>query len=146
MYAILFSLTSSAILAWLLLIFLPTWPVTRWLAGREFFPVYLSLLYLVGLAPLLLAHGLGVVRDFGTADGVIRLLADADVALVVWIHILAFDQVVGLLIYRENMAERHVPIPIQSVLLFVTLMFGPVGYLSYYLARAVARRRKEQEH
>src|SRR5262249_26371933 len=137
---VLFSLAGIAIIAWLLLIFLPTWRLTRRLAAIELFPVYLCLLYLAGVVPLLFEHGLGIVRDFGTAEGVIRLLADPDIALVAWIHILAFDQVVGLVIYRDNMSARHVPVPVQSILLVVTLMFGPVGYLSYYILRQTARR------
>jgi hypothetical protein len=86
--------------------------------------------------------GLGVMRDFGTAEGVTLLLKRQDVALVAWIHILAFDQLVGLLIYRENMERRYVPLPVQSVLLFLTLMFGPVGFLAYYLLRLLKQRRE----
>jgi hypothetical protein len=142
MYVTLFSLAGIGIVAWLLLILLPTWRVTRWLARTEIFPAYLAALYLAGVVPLLLRSGLGVVRDFGTAEGVTRLLADPDIALVAWIHILTFDQVVGLLIYRENMSRRYLPIPLQSVVLFLTLMFGPVGYLAYYLWRQAARSRQ----
>lgn len=142
MYVTLFSLTGIGIVAWLLLILLPTWKVTRWLAESEVMPVYLSALYLVGVVPFLVKNGLGVVRDFGSAEGVTRLLADHDIAIVAWIHILAFDQVVGLLIYRDNMSRRHVPIILQSVILFLTLMFGPVGYLLYYLARLPSRFRR----
>lgn len=142
MYVTLFSLTGIGIFAWLLLILLPTWKVTRWLAESEVIPVYLSALYLVGVVPFLIKNGLGVVRDFGNAEGVTRLLADHDIAIVAWIHILAFDQVVGLLIYRDNMSRRYVPIVLQSVILFLTLMFGPVGYLVYYLARLPSRFRR----
>src|SRR5438876_11577883 len=123
MYVVLFSLAGVGIVAWLLLILLPTWRLTRWLAQIELFPGYLAMLYLVGVVPLVLRGGLGIVRDFGTAEGVTQLLANPDIALIAWIHILAFDQVVGLLIYRENMRQRYLPIPFQSVVLFLTLMF-----------------------
>jgi hypothetical protein len=83
-----------------------------------------------------------MIGDFGSAEGVTRLLATPDVALIAWIHILAFDQAVGLMIYRENMRDRHVPIPVQSVLLFATLMFGPAGFLGWYLLRAWSRSRR----
>lgn len=142
MYVRLFDLAGLAILAWLLLIFLPKWSVTRFIARTAIFPVFICVLYVVGVVPLLMETGLGVMRDFGTAEGVTRLLTRQDVALVAWIHILAFDQLVGLFIYRENMERRYVPLPVQSVLLFLTLMFGPAGFLAYYLLRLLKQRRE----
>jgi hypothetical protein len=141
MYVRLFDLAGIAIVAWLLLIFLPRWGVTRFVARTAVFPVFICVLYVVGVVPLLLETGLGVMRDFGTAEGVTRLLARQDVALVAWIHILAFDQLVGLFIYRENMERRYVPLPVQSFILFLTLMFGPAGFLVYYILRLLRRGR-----
>lgn len=142
MYVALFNLAGIAILGWLLLILLPTWKFTRWIAETAVFPVFLASVYVLAIIPLLMQTGLGIMGDFGSAEGVTRLLANADVALVVWIHILAFDQVVGMMIYRENMQHRYVPLPVQSVLLFATLMFGPVGFLTYYVLRAWSRSRR----
>jgi Domain of unknown function (DUF4281) len=142
MYLALYNVAGIAIVAWLLLIVLPAWKVTRWIAETAVFPVFLCLVYLAGIVPLLVQAGPGIIGDFGSAEGVTRLLANPDVALVAWIHILAFDQVVGMLIYRDNMHHRHVPLPVQSVLLFATLMFGPVGFLGYYLLRAWSRSRR----
>jgi hypothetical protein len=142
MYVALFNLAGIAIFAWLLLIVLPAWKVTRWIAETAVFPVFLSIVYVLGIVPLLMQTGPGIMGDFGTAEGVTRLLANPDIALVAWIHILAFDQVVGMMIYRENMQHRYVPLPVQSVLLAVTLMFGPVGFLSYYVLRAWSRSRR----
>lgn len=142
MYVALFNLAGIAIVAWLLLILLPTWKVTRWIAETAVFPVFLSLVYVLGIVPLLMRTGPGIMGDFGSAEGVTRLLANPDIALIAWIHILAFDQVVGMMIYRENMQHRYVPVPVQSVLLLATLMFGPVGFLTYYVLRAWSRRRR----
>ena len=142
MYVLLFDLAGYAIFAWLLLIVLPAWKVTRWIAETAVFPVFISVLYVVGIAPLLMRTGPGIMADFGSAEGVTRLLANPDIALVAWIHILAFDQLVGLMIYRENMQHRYVPLPVQSVLLFGTLMFGPIGFLTYYVLRAWGRSRR----
>lgn len=141
MYVTLFNLAGYAIVAWLLLIFLPKWGVTRFVARSAVFPVYLSVLYVIGVAAVLAELGPGLVRDFGSAEGVTRLLARQDVALVAWIHILAFDQLVALHIYRENMDHHYVALPVQSVLLVLTLMFGPAGFLAYYVLRLVARSR-----
>jgi hypothetical protein len=142
MYLTLFNLAGLAIVGWLLLVLLPTWKVTRRLAESAVFPVFLSVLYAAGVIPLLMRTGPGIMADFGTAEGVLGLLRNPDVALVAWIHILAFDQVVGMVMYRDNMAHRYVPIPVQSVLLAATLMFGPLGFLAYYVLRAWSRGRR----
>lgn len=138
-YSALFSLSGIGILGWALLIFFPKWAATRWVARTAVFPIYLAALYLAGVVPLIVSAGPGIVVKFGTATGVISLLSDPNVALIAWIHILVFDQFVGLLIYRDNMRERLLPVALQSVILFLTLMFGPVGFLLYYLIR-VARK------
>lgn len=143
MYVTLFNLAGPAILVWVLLIFLPTWRVTRWLARTAIVPALLCALYVIGVVALISSAGFGFMREFGTAEGVARLMAQRDIALVAWIHFLAFDQLVAIFIYRDNMHHRYVPIPIQSVILFLTLMLGPVGFLSYYLARLAKTRSLE---
>jgi hypothetical protein len=138
MYSNLFQLASLAIIGWIPLIFFPAWSGSRRLAESAFFPIYIAVLYAFGVGALLLQFGPGFVADFGTADGVARLLARREIAWVAWLHILAFDQVIGLLIYRENMRRRYVPVPVQSALLFLALMFGPLAYLTFAAIR-VAR-------
>lgn len=140
MYVLLFNLAGIAIAGWLLLIFIPGWSFTKWVAKSAIFPVFLAVVYLVGVVPLVAAAGPGIIAEFGTSDGVVRLLADSNVALVAWIHILVFDQLVGVFIYCDNMQEHLVPLPVQSAILFLTLMFGPAGFLVYYAIR-VARKR-----
>jgi hypothetical protein len=145
MYVALFNVAGYAMLGWLLLILLPAWKVTRWVARTAVFPVFLSILYVVGITAVLMKTGPGIMSDFGSAEGVLRVLRNPDIALVAWIHILAFDQVVAMMIYRENMEHRYVPLPVQSVLLFATLMFGPVGFLGYYILRASSRSRRARQ-
>jgi hypothetical protein len=135
MYFTLFQLASLAIVGWIPLIFAPTWKGSQRLAESAFFPMYISVLYAFGVGALLMESGPGFIVDFGSAEGVARLLARQEIAWVAWLHILAFDQVMGLLIYRENMRGRYVPVPVQSVLLFLTLMFGPLGYLAFAAIR-----------
>ena len=138
MHVLLFNLAGVAIVGWALMILVPAWSVTRRLAEWAVFPAALAVIYIVGVVPLLVAAGPGIIAEFGSADGVIRLLADPNTALVVWIHLLVFDHLVGVVIYRDNMRTRVVPLPVQSVLLFLTLMFGPAGFVTYYAIR-VAR-------
>src|SRR5690606_1971393 len=140
MYRTLYDLAGIAMLGWALLIFLPTWRVTRWIAERAVFPLFLAALYLVGVAAVVAESGFGFMSDFGSAEGVLGLLATESIALIAWIHILAFDQVVALLIYPDNMEHRLVPVPVQSLLLFLTLMLGPLGFLGYWAIRGVRGR------
>jgi hypothetical protein len=140
MYRTLFDVAGLAMLGWLLLILLPGWKVTRRIAETAVFPVYLCVLYAVGIAAVIAEMGPGFMRDFGSADGVLALLATGPVALVAWIHILAFDQLVGVLIYRDNIKHRFVPLPVQSVLLVMTLMLGPLGFLAYWAVRTIRTR------
>ena len=141
MYRTLFDLAGPAILAWGLLIFLPTWQFTRWLAQSAIVPVYLAVLYAVGVFGVFLELGPGIMADFGTSDGVLGVLRVESVALVAWIHILVFDQVIAHLIYRDNMTHRFVPLPLQSVILVLTLMVGPLGFLTYWVFRVGRSRR-----
>ncbi len=134
-YEILFQLASLGIVGWFLLIFVPTWRFSRRLADSHFFPIFIGVSYAFGVGALLMERGAGFMADFGTAEGVARLLAQEEIAWVAWLHILAFDQVIGIWIYRENMRHRFVPIPVQSLLLFLTLMLGPLGYLAWHLVR-----------
>ncbi|MBA2556183.1 MAG: DUF4281 domain-containing protein [Chloroflexi bacterium] len=140
MYRTLFDLAGYAIFAWLLLILLPKWRITRRIAESAVFPAYLSVLYMVGLVAVLREYGAGFMADFGTADGVLGLLAQEPIAILAWLHILAFDQVVALVIYRDNMRHRFVPLPLQSLLMVATLMLGPLGFITYWLVRLIRTR------
>lgn len=140
MYRTLFDLAGYAIFAWLLLIFLPGWRITRRIAESAVFPAYLAVLYVIGLVAVLREIGPGFMADFGSATGVLGLLTQESIAIVAWIHILAFDQVVALVIYRDNMRHRFVPVPVQSAIMAATLMLGPVGFLTYWLIRLLRTR------
>jgi len=135
MYVTLFKIGGLVVLPWAIMILLPTWRGTRWLARTAIVPAIIALLYVIGIVVLISEAGFGFMRAFGTADGVAALMAEPTIALVAWIHFLAFDQLVGIFIYRDNMHHRYVPIPVQSLILFLTFMLGPVGFLSYYLLR-----------
>lgn len=141
----LYDVASWAIVGWVLMIVLPTWRVTRWLVRQSVFPVILSALYVAGIVPPLVKLGPGILRDFGSSAGVIHLLSTPDFALIAWIHILAFDQAVAVMIYRDNQQHRWLPLPVQSVVLFATLMLGPLGFLTYLALRAMSRGRRGED-
>ena len=137
MTSTLFNLAGIAIVGWALMIFLPGWGVTKRIVEWAAFPALVSLIYVIGVAAVLMETGLGVVADFGSAEGVVGLLAQPDIAPIAWIHILAFDHLVGVVIFRDNLRKKVVALPLQSLILFLALMFGPAGFLTYWLVRAI---------
>ena len=143
MTTVLFNVALVAIVGWGLMILLPGWSVTKRLVEWIAFPVAISLIYVVGVAAVLSETGFGVIADFGSAEGVIELLANPNVALIVWIHMSALDHLVGVGIFRDNLRHNVVSIPIQSLLLVLTLLFGPIGFLTYWIVRVARRRGSE---
>jgi hypothetical protein len=53
-HATLFQLSSLALIGWVLLIFFPTWRVSRRLADSQFFPIFISVFYAFGVGALLM--------------------------------------------------------------------------------------------
>lgn len=135
MYEILFGMNGVAIISWLLMIFVPKWKVTYRIVKWAVFPLAFSVCYLVGIVYYIANHGISFVNDFGSYQGVIQLLSVPEIAIIAWLHILAFDQLVGRMIYLENMERRLVHLIVQSICLFLTLMAGPLGYLLYTVLR-----------
>ncbi len=143
MTTVLFNLAGLAIVGWALMILLPKWSITKRLVEWTAFPVALSVIYVIGVAAVLSETGFGIIADFGSAEGVIELLANPNLALVAWIHLMALDHLVAVGIFRDNLRHDVVPIPIQSLLLVLTLMFGPIGFLTYWIVRVARRRGSE---
>lgn len=137
MMTTLFNIAGIAMIGWALMILLPGWSVTRRLVEWTAFPVVLAGLYLIGIGIVFVESGIGVMGDFGSAEGVIGILSQPNGALVAWIHILTFDHLVGVIIFRDNLRHEVVSLPVQSVILFFTLMLGPVGFLSYWVLRTI---------
>jgi hypothetical protein len=125
-----------SVLSWLLLAVLPG---RRWVAdvitGRAV-PMVFGILYVVI-----------VVATFGRADGslsslegVAALFGNRWLLLAGWLHYLAFDLLIGTWEARDA-RERGVPHLLLVPCLFLTLMFGPAGWLLYLGARTVRSTR-----
>jgi hypothetical protein len=97
MYEKLFALASIATPFWLLMILLPSWRVSRFLANTVVFPIFLAVLYAVGIITAIEGSGIGFVQDFGSAKGVISRLSNPDFALLVWLHLLCTPLVCAFL-------------------------------------------------
>lgn len=122
---------------WLLIVFLPHWHVTRRIISSPWIAAPAALLYTVlafphlrGLLPVLIQPELESVR---------ALLARAEGTTIAWVHFLAFDIFVGRWIYLDS-RKRGLRAWLVSPILFVTLMLGPFGLLSYLVVRRATAR------
>ena len=120
---------------WALMIVLPGW---RWTTRILRSP-------LVSLAPAIL-YGVLVLPRLGevwpvvtrpTLAGVAALLSSPAGATIAWAHFLAFDLFVGRWIYLDS-RERQINPWLMAPVLYLTLMLGPLGFVSYLVVRLVA--------
>jgi hypothetical protein len=133
----LFGITNaSAIVGWILLAVLPgrRW-VTDIVTGAAL-PALFAALY----AAILVATFGGADGGFSTLDGVASLFSNRWLLLAGWLHYLAFDLLIGTWEARDA-RTRGVPHMLLVPCLFLTLMFGPVGWLLYMGVRRVSGAR-----
>ena len=122
-----FTVTNTlAILSWLLLAALPgrRW-VTDVVTGKAI-PMLFAVLYIAIVA----TKFAGADGGFSTLAGVATLFANPWLLLAGWLHYLAFDLLIGTWEARDA-RERGVPHLVLLPCLFLTLMFGPAGWLLY---------------
>lgn len=130
-----------AMLSWLLLAVRPgrRW-VTEVVTGRAI-PIVFAVLY---IAIVVWTFG-RAEGSFSTLDGVATLFTNRWLLLAGWLHYLAFDLLIGTWEARDA-RERGVPHLLLVPCLFMTLMFGPAGWLAYLGVRRFGRagvRRQE---
>ncbi|HEX4591382.1 MAG TPA: ABA4-like family protein, partial [Gemmataceae bacterium] len=114
---------------WFLMIVLPRWRGTqKVMRGR------------LAVMPLLAAYAVLAVPQLAVIvpvffrvepvklDDLAGLLARPEIALVAWIHFLAFDLFVGRWIYRDG-REREISAWPMAAVLTLTLLLGPLGLL-----------------
>lgn len=126
-----FSMANTlALAAWILLAALPG---RQWVTGTVtglVIPLIFAVLY-VGIVATTFASADG---SFSTLDGVSRLFGNPWLLLAGWVHYLAFDLLVGTWEARDA-RDRGVPHLLLVPCLFLTLMFGPAGWLLYRVVR-----------
>jgi len=127
----LFAIASTWILpGWLLLLFAPSWKYT----GRIVFYFFIGVLA-IAYALLLLSDLSSFDPEAGsTLANISKAFGDPRVALIGWIHYLAFDMLAGLVIALD---ARRVGVNrfLMALPLFLTLMTGPFGLLVYMVIR-----------
>ncbi len=119
-----------ALIPWILMAVLPKWNVTEKLINSYAFPVLLACVYVFYIA-ISLGKASG---GFSTLDGVAKLFRNKNALLAGWVHYLVFDLFVGTWEWRDSM-QNGISHFILLPCLFLTLMFGPAGFLVYYIIR-----------
>ncbi len=120
---------------WALMIALPRWRWTERIVRSPWIAAPPALLYAALVLPRL-----GVSGSFGSAADVAALLGTVEGATVAWLHFLAFDLLVGRWVFLDAHDRGVHPLLVAPILL-LTFLLGPVGFVLYLLARAVAARR-----
>lgn len=126
-----FTVCNLAVLpVWLLLAVAPRWRVTEIVAGSAIVSLAIAVVYAVGMA-LSWPSAEGSMESLA---GVVQLFSQPMVALVGWLHYLAFDLFIGSWEVR-NARRLNIPHLLVIPCLFFTLMLGPVGLLMYFILR-----------
>ena len=136
-----FSIVSTtAMIGWLLLVFLPRFKVTAIAVLGGAIPLLLSAAYLI-LIVLFFGNAEG---GFDSLENVMKLFTNEWAVLAGWIHFLAFDLFIGAWEVRDAQSKEinhFLVIPC----LFFTFMLGPIGLLLYFGLRAVVLWRRGDE-
>lgn len=110
-------------------------PFWRDVVAAQVWPVALSIVY----ACLIIFFWAKAEGGFDSLANVQKLFTSPWAALAGWIHYLAFDLFVGAHISKRIMKE-NLPRLSLVVLLPLTFMFGPIGYLGFQLTRLAFRK------
>lgn len=132
-----FSLSSLLVMPlWALMIFAPLWRVTRSVMQSPWVIAPAALLYAALVLPNIATVFPAVLSP--NLEGIRRLLSSESGATIAWVHFLAFDLFVGRWAYLESRA-LNLNVFAMAVVLFFTLMLGPVGALLYLGLRLATR-------
>lgn len=129
---------------WFMMIFLPQVGWARRIITSPFMIVIPSALYL--WMSVLLYSGQTTssmsLADFATLtpETLAALFSDPYLAVLGWMHYLAFDLWVGRWIYLDGI-ERGVHPVLRGVAMLFTFLLGPIGYLLYLLFRSLFSKR-----
>ena len=123
---------SFAMIGWLFLLIVPNWKYTKTVITTGII-VLLAVFY----AFLVLKDISSFNPDsFSTLENVMKLFQNEQAVLAGWVHYLAFDLFVGTYI-AENAKLLNISRWIVSPILFFTFMFGPVGFLLFFIVKTV---------
>lgn len=118
---------------WMLCVFLPRWKHTPTLT--LIFPIVHAIIYTLGvISTIVYADDNSPDIDFSSLDGIVELFKEPSGVFVGWVHYCVYDALVGRWltidsVERDASTLVHVTVIIPT--LFMSLMFGPMGWLIY---------------
>jgi len=122
-----------------MLVFLPSWSVTRSLVHSMLYPLILGVVYTLGLG-FSVFGGMGGDGAGFTSVEAVRAIFSVDIGILVgWTHFLVFDLFVGAWVARDA-RRRGFHHGLLIPCLFFTFMAGPLGLLLYVLLRGVTKK------
>ena len=126
-----------AIFGWLVLAaaILLKKPFWRDAVAGQVWPLTFSMAY----TALILFFWMKSDGGYDSLANVQKLFSNAWVAEAGWIHYLAFDLFVGAHIAKRVM-EEGLPRLALILLLPLTFLFGPIGFLGFYITRLLFRK------
>jgi apolipoprotein N-acyltransferase len=133
-----FALSNLTVMpVWALMILLPRWRVTERIVGSPLVALLPALIYAALVLPSFGAIFAAVSNP--ALPEIVQLLGTPQGATIAWAHFLAFDLLTGRWAYLDSRDQGMSPL-IMAPILFMILMLGPIGFLIYLAARAVAGR------
>lgn len=129
----LFLLANASVMPfWLLMMLAPGWSPTQRIVRSPWIVIAPAALYVLAIVPLIPTVFADIARP--ELAKLVELFATPEAVYVAWLHFLAFDLFVGRWVYLEA-RRRGTPWWVSSPILFGCLMFGPLGFCLWLLAR-----------
>lgn len=126
---------TTAVVGWIALLFSPfAYRASIIIAGT-----IIPLLFAVAYASLFLAFWPDAEGGFASLSDVMVVFDDPRLVLVGWLHYLAFDLFVGSWEVKTA-REENIPFLLVVPCLFLTFIFGPVGFLLFSIIRFTRSR------
>jgi hypothetical protein len=132
--------TISVLPFWLLIIFLPRWPLTRRIM-KSLLPILLPASLHTVFVVMLLRSRPDLKDDYSslfpmTPGKVIAKMTERDIATASWLHMLPGDLLMGRWMYFDTQ-ERKLNPRLVAPALSLTLSSGPIGFVLYLIVRAL---------
>ena len=137
-------MTPSIVFQIVNIIVLPAWLILIFFPGKSWrnpliysFAAAMAIVYAVYVV-----QGLGEfdMESFSQLEGIKAMFTSDEAVVTGWVHYLVFDLLVGNWILnqsRKNQINHFLIIPC----LLLCFMFGPVGYLVYFLVKTVKTKK-----
>ncbi|MCO4293233.1 ABA4-like family protein [Solitalea sp. MAHUQ-68] len=124
-----------ALVGWCFLIIVPRWKQTSLLVFN-----FIVILFAVAYFGIIATNINNWNPDsYSTLENVSALFGNKNMLLAGWIHYLAFDLIIGLMLTEHSLKHKG-----NSLLLIIcqllTFMFGPIGFLVYYINNMIKQK------